>query len=123
MVQWIPSDCIYKLTHNFNFNIQLPLLKRAGKDLFLGLLTRIIALMDSSHNFAKAKRLWTNDGDFRKSKKNVIHGLRWLYFTSQVLKTGTISDYTAGNKEWQEVSIGRYINSQLTSCLDYGVYG
>lgn len=54
-------------------------------------------LMDSSHNLAKAKvrsvqealgdhvlssllqRLWF-EGDMRKSKKNIVHGLRYLHY-------------------------------------------
>jgi hypothetical protein len=59
--------------------------------------------MDSSHNFAKAKRLWINDQDFRKAKKNIVHGLRWLHFTNQILQDGKVYDFTCGNDSWKEV--------------------
>jgi hypothetical protein len=32
--------------------------------------------MDASHNYAKAKRLWFAN-DIKKSKKNIVHGLRY----------------------------------------------
>lgn len=69
------------------------------------LLTMDEALMDSSHNFAKAKRLWIFDQDFRKAKKNIVHGLRWLLFTLQILNDGNISDFSAGNEYWFTVPI------------------
>jgi len=59
-------------------------------------------LMDSSHNLAKAKRLWF-EGDVHKSKKNIIHGLRYLHYGLQLAENGRITDFTAGNVHWLEV--------------------
>eukprot|EP01124_Arcella_intermedia_P006836 TRINITY_DN14131_c0_g1_i1.p1 TRINITY_DN14131_c0_g1~~TRINITY_DN14131_c0_g1_i1.p1 ORF type:complete len:651 (-),score=166.09 TRINITY_DN14131_c0_g1_i1:9-1961(-) len=90
MVNWLPQSCILKETHKFSENIRLPTLKRA-------------ILMDSSHNFAKAKRLWM-EGDHKKAKKNIVHGLRWLMFGEQIIETGRIEDFTLGNNYWNEVT-------------------
>lgn len=59
-------------------------------------------LMDSSHNLAKAKRLWF-EGDTRKSKKNIVHGLRYLHYALQLADYGRITDYTTGNVYWRDI--------------------
>ena len=46
----------------FQFNLRFINLRKA-------------ALQDGSHNLVKAKRLFL-EGDIRKAKKNVVHGLR-----------------------------------------------
>jgi hypothetical protein len=59
--------------------------------------------MDSTHNFAKAKRLWRL-GDFYTAKKNIVHGIRYLNYSLQLLgPKGSIYDFTAGNEYWSEV--------------------
>jgi hypothetical protein len=78
------------------------------------------ALMDAFHNWQKAKRLWyqkkistfsqkknpfsiRREGDIPKSKKNIAHGLRYLNYGFQLIKTGKIYDLTEPNTWWKEV--------------------
>jgi hypothetical protein len=59
--------------------------------------------MDSTHNFAKAKRLWRL-GDFYTAKKNIIHGIRYLNYSIQLLGPDeAITDFTVGNEYWDEI--------------------
>lgn len=59
--------------------------------------------MDSTHNFAKAKRLW-RQGDYYTAKKNIVHGIRYLNYSLQLLGgEGRIYDFTVGNEYWAEV--------------------
>jgi hypothetical protein len=68
------------------------------------------------------QRLWF-EGDTRKSKKNIVHGLRYLHYGKllswswsspsshpspkssalQLADNGRITDYTAGNVYWRDV--------------------
>lgn len=121
MVNWFPESCVWKSDYQFKWDVKIPHLKRAGK-LFCSSLSIFSALMDSSHNFAKAKRLWINDKDFRKAKKNVVHGLRWLYFTRQILENGKVYDFTAGNDCWLEVPACS-VSEGVNLILDHGMHG
>lgn len=78
MLYYIPPEFIFKENIKLDFKIRIPSLKKSStiKTIFLRLLTMIIALMDASHNYAKAKRLWFAN-DLKKSKKNIVHGLRY----------------------------------------------
>ena len=42
-------------------------------------------LTDISHHVAKSKRLWNNDGDFRKGAKNLLHAARFLGLSIDML--------------------------------------
>jgi hypothetical protein len=52
--------------------------------------------------FAKAKRLW-HEGDIPKSKKNIVHAVRYLLFAHQLVKHGRIVDYTEANSWYREM--------------------
>lgn len=54
------------------------------------------SVAESSISFAKAKRCWI-ENDIYKSKKNVIHGIRYLMFGVQMAKHGRIIDYSEAN--------------------------
>eukprot|EP01129_Flabellula_baltica_P005859 TRINITY_DN2147_c0_g1_i3.p1 TRINITY_DN2147_c0_g1~~TRINITY_DN2147_c0_g1_i3.p1 ORF type:complete len:273 (+),score=48.79 TRINITY_DN2147_c0_g1_i3:306-1124(+) len=90
MMCWLPSSFVVLETVSFDVGLRYPALQKA-------------VITDASHNFVKAKRLWHQEGDYDKSKKNVVHGLRWLYFGLQVLRDGLVTDYTEGNAEWFEI--------------------
>jgi hypothetical protein len=52
--------------------------------------------------FAKAKRLW-HEGDRQKSRKNIVHAIRYLLFAHQLVTYGSITDYTVGNQWYKEM--------------------
>lgn len=57
--------------------------------------------LDLDHHLAKSKYQWKED--IKVGKKNFIHGLRWAYFTIQLLEKGCIYDFSEGNNDWKEV--------------------
>ena len=59
---FLPKEFVWMETVPFQFNLRFINLRKA-------------ALQDGSHNLVKAKRLFL-EGDIRKAKKNVVHGLR-----------------------------------------------
>lgn len=59
--------------------------------------------MDSTHNFSKAKRLWKDPLTRYVAKKNIVHCLRYLEYGNQLIYTGKIYDFTAGNQYWKAV--------------------
>lgn len=69
--------------------IRIPALKRS-------------LLTDAAHNLAKARRLWKQT-KYLRSKKNIAHGLRYLYFGLQLLKYGKIIDFQEANPIYWEV--------------------
>lgn len=85
---------------------------------------RISVQMDSTHNMAKAKRLWRS-GDFYTAKKNVLHGIRYLSYALQLLgPEAKIYDYLAGNEyfeevmSWQEPKESEEENKRLWTALE-----
>lgn len=58
--------------------------------------------MDSTHNAAKAKRLW-RETDFYTAKKNVLHGIRYLSYAIELLETGSIINFEAGNEYFDDI--------------------
>jgi len=81
-----------------------------------------------------AKLLWQNNKDFKKSKKNIFHSIRYTIFGIQIAETGKIYDYSAANQyfyqlmadqatEWNEINtvyckgISRSLHHQLDALL------
>jgi predicted nucleotidyltransferase len=89
MLYYIPPEFIFQENIKLDFKIRIPSLKKS-------------TLMDASHNYAKAKRLWFAN-DIKKSKKNIVHGLRYLLLAKQLLELEKIVDFTAGNEFWREL--------------------
>ena len=92
MLAYTPSEYIWKETRKLSFTIDLNRLKTS-------------ALQDASHNWAKAKRLCTQESlrNIKVSKKNIVHGIRYLNLVLQICKTGSVYDFTAGNDVWREL--------------------
>jgi hypothetical protein len=63
------------------------------------------ALQDASHNWAKAKRLCIQESlrNIKVSKKNIVHGIRYLRMTLQLCQHGKVIDFTDGNDIWKEL--------------------
>lgn len=92
MLCYIPKDYVWIETIKLidQFQLHLPNLRQSVQ-------------MDSTHNFAKARRLWKL-GDFYTSKKNIVHGLRYLHYALQLLGPDSkITDFTKGNEYWYEI--------------------
>src|SRR5688572_20030173 len=87
---FIPPDCVWR---NEATDVRFELRKQ---DL------RRSAFLDVDHNWAKAKAMWTK-GDYRLSKKNILHTLRWLHWGLQLLQRREIFDLQETNKYWPEV--------------------
>ena len=63
-------------------------------------------LLDSEHNLSKAKGLFKNKfqgPEVTKGKKNVIHGIRYLYYGIQLMLTDKIYDPCEGNEYWWKI--------------------
>ena len=60
-----------------------------------------VAMLDANHIFAKAKRLFRTD--VYTAKKDVVHGIRFLYFAIQLAVHKRIFDFQQGNAEWHQV--------------------
>ena len=87
---FLPPQFVWMENHKFTFELKLLNLRKA-------------TLQDGSHNLAKAKRLF-NQGEQKIAKKNLVHGLRYLNFGQQLVKTGKIIDLTGNvNETWKEV--------------------
>lgn len=83
--------------------------------------------LDADHHISKAKRLWLREGscaasallatelsdvarflpegDIKRGKKNIFHGLRTLHYALQLLRTGSITNIYEANHYWTEVVI------------------
>lgn len=61
------------------------------------------SLIDSRHNFTKAKRSFEKEKNEKKAKKNLIHGLRYLNWAVQILEKGEIYNVSEGNELWFEI--------------------
>jgi predicted nucleotidyltransferase len=57
--------------------------------------------------YAKAKRLYS-EGDIPKALKNLVHGIRYLKLTLQVLETGGIYDFTVANDTFYQLMSHNY---------------
>ena len=64
LVNFLREDFILKEAIHFELDVQYPNLKRS-------------LLKDTNHCFKKGKRLW-EQGQQRKSKKNILHGIRYF---------------------------------------------
>lgn len=91
MLLYLPTDFVFMELYDI----------RAGYILHYPNLRQSIQ-MDSTHNAAKAKRLW-RELDFYTAKKNVLHGIRYLNYAIQVLETGSINDFKAGNEFFRDI--------------------
>lgn len=91
MLLYLPSDFVFKEHYNIRsaYTLHYPNLRQSIQ-------------MDSTHNAAKAKRLW-RELDFYTAKKNVLHGIRYLRYAIEVLETGAITDFTAGNEYFNDI--------------------
>lgn len=56
---------------------------------------------DSSQTWTKSKLVWKEDQ--RKSKKNIVHSIRYLLYGIQLIEHGQIVDYAAGNSVFYEI--------------------
>ena len=96
---FINSVMLVYLPPEFVFLEQIDI--RSSYILYLPNLRQCIQ-MDSTHNAAKAKRLW-RECDFYTAKKNVLHGIRYLKYALQLLENGTITDFKAGNEYFNDI--------------------
>eukprot|EP01119_Soliformovum_irregulare_P019879 TRINITY_DN6383_c0_g1_i4.p1 TRINITY_DN6383_c0_g1~~TRINITY_DN6383_c0_g1_i4.p1 ORF type:complete len:501 (+),score=162.43 TRINITY_DN6383_c0_g1_i4:56-1558(+) len=90
MTQFLPKRCVWLDEAGMTFRLRKNCLKK-------------VVLMDANHNWMKAKRLW-KEGDKNKSKKNIVHGLRYLDYALQLIQEGTISNFEAPNIYWHQIS-------------------
>ena len=90
LLLYCPREFVWKKEVEFSFT-----LKR--------LQIQYSALMDSRHNFTKAKRSFEKEKNTKKAKKNLVHGLRYLKWAVQMLEKGEIYDITEGNEYWNEI--------------------
>lgn len=58
---------------------------------------------ESLFTWSKAKVLWNNERDYKKSKKNLVHSIRYLMFGLQIAQFGTITDFYAANAISDEI--------------------
>jgi hypothetical protein len=52
--------------------------------------------------YTTAKRSWF-EGDIRRAKKNLVHGIRYLLFAHQIFDNGSITDYQAATPFFNQV--------------------
>ena len=103
----LPSEYVWMETCKFPFELKMINLKRAA--LQGNFFFNANQLADGSHNLAKGRRLWS-EGDKKKAKKNVVHGLRYLDFAMQLAKQNCIHSIHNGNKYWDEVVVNALFN-------------
>lgn len=90
---WIPDELLFYPNFEFfnfrkEFKIDLEKLQRNTIQCLIGCRAK------SKHNYSKDKKL---------SLKNLVHGLRYLLFASQILKKGCIYNYSEGNLYFKEI--------------------
>jgi hypothetical protein len=88
MAIYTPKEFVWKEDIKFDFKLRIPALQKSVR-------------MDSTHNYAKAKRLWKSD--IYVARKNLVHGIRYLRYCLQLLESGAITDFSAGNEVWAEI--------------------
>ena len=101
-------------------------------------------LTDVSHHVAKAKRLWIFEGDFRRGAKNLLHAVRFMGLSRDVINLHYMSNseiidiiekrrsldckinYSYGNDEWENLLIPYYmlaknieehVMTNITKCM------
>ncbi|KAL0477606.1 hypothetical protein AKO1_015440 [Acrasis kona] len=75
------------------------------------------ALMDSAHHYAKSKKLWMADAEYYISKKNIVHAIRLLNITLQLLSTNKVTDFTVGNDIWRDI-----VNDKVHEASEWTIY-
>jgi hypothetical protein len=92
MLCHLPDDYVWKQTIDLNRFYYHNLIKLKNS-----------ALMDSAHHYAKSKRLWTQEDEFYISKKNLVHAVRFLNLSLQIMEHGRVTDFQVGNDHWQRL--------------------
>jgi len=92
MLLFVPTENVFKQTMIPEFRLRKIDLQR-------------VALLDSRHLYAKAKRLFRTDT--YTAKKDLVHGIRFLYFAIQLATRYKIVNFDEGNAEWRMVRENR----------------
>lgn len=66
-------------------------------------LLRTSVATTSTKCLAYAKILWLKENNIEKSKKNIFHSIRYVYFGIQIIKHGKITDYQEANTYLYEI--------------------
>ena len=88
MLLFVPTENVFKQTMIPEFRLRKIDLQR-------------VALLDSRHLYAKAKRLFRTDA--YTAKKDLVHGIRFLCFAIQLATRHKIVNFDEGNAEWRVV--------------------
>lgn len=110
LCMFLPLEYRWMEKIKFHFCLKLPNLRKA-------------TLQEASHNYQKAKRLFTKEKNPLKAKKNIVHGLRYLNYAKQLFESGSILQFIVENETYVQIMQNNFSEwNQLEQMFFFSIF-